>query len=251
MKYKTKKSCWRQDIRHCEYAKAALQGILLTSLLSYLFYGTILWTIFISPYLIWFMKSWREQYIKKKKQEFQLQFKEAIQAMSTALRVGYSVENAVREADKELRRMYRSDEKILTEFQYMVHQLDMNITLENILREFAVRVEDREVQTFVTVFAMAKRSGGDMIRIIRSAISQISEKIDVQREIAVMISAKRLEFRVMSAIPVCMILYMKLSFPDFMDVLYGNAAGVLVMTICLLVYIGAYEVGRRMIEIEV
>lgn len=251
MKYKTKKSCWRQDIRRYEYAKAALQGILLTGLLSYLFYGTILWTIFISPYLIWFMKSWREKYIKKKKQEFQLQFKEAIQAMSTALRVGYSVENAVREADKELKRMYRPDAKILREFQYMIHQLDMNITLENILRDFAVRVEDREVQTFVTVFAMAKRSGGDMIGIIRGAISQISEKIDVQREIAVMISEKRLEFRVMSVIPVCMILYMKLSFPDFMDVLYGNAAGVLIMTICLLVYVGAYEVGRRMIEIEV
>ena len=44
---------------------------------------------------------------------------------------------------------------------------------------------------------------------------------------------------------------MKFSFPEFMGVLYGNAAGVVTMTICFLGYVIAYEIGKRIVEIEV
>ena len=45
--------------------------------------------------------------------------------------------------------------------------------------------------------------------------------------------------------------YLKLSFPSFMEVLYGNVLGVVIMTICLLVYVIAFEMGKKIVEIEV
>ena len=51
--------------------------------------------------------------------------------------------------------------------------------------------------------------------------------------------------------PYVIIGYMSFSFPEFMDSLYGNAAGTGVMTVCLMVYIGAYYLGLRIIRIEV
>ena len=89
MSYKRKKNYWRQDIRWIEYFKAVLLGVLLIGMVSYLFYGTFLGAILLSPYLIRYMKSWERQMIQKKKQAFQLQFKEAIEALSAALNVGY------------------------------------------------------------------------------------------------------------------------------------------------------------------
>lgn len=251
MKCRTKKNYWQQDISKGAYAKAILQGILLISVISYLFYGTFWCAILLSPYLIRYLKSWEKQIIQKKKQAFRLQFKEAITSLSAALNVGYSVENALREAGAELTLLYKKNELILTEFRYMIHQLEMNLTIEAILKEFAARTEEEEVQMFVMVFSMAKRSGGDMIAIIRNAVYQIGEKIDVKREIDTMMAAKKLEFRIMSGVPFAMICYMKLSFPGFMDVLYGNALGVCVMTVCLLVYGMSYEFGKRIVEIEV
>ena len=55
----------------------------------------------------------------------------------------------------------------------------------------------------------------------------------------------------MSAIPFGMICYMKFSFPEFMGILYGNVAGVVIMTICFLGYVIAYKAGKRIVEIEV
>ncbi len=251
MKYKIEKNYWQRDISKKEYLKAIFQGILLIFIISYLFYGKFLYAILLSPYLIRYFKSWEKQIIKKKRQEFQEQFKEAIQSLSAALAVGYSVENAMREAWKDLQLIYKKDEKILKEFQYMTRQLEMNIPVETVLNELSARTNVDDVRLFVTVFTMAKRSGGDMISIIHNAANQIGEKIDVKREINTMMTAKKLEFQIMSIIPMGMICYLKISFPEFMEVLYGNLLGVFIMTICLLVYLAAYEIGKRIIEIEV
>ena len=251
MKYKRKKSYWQQDIRKREYLLALLQGILILSIISYLFYGTVLGAILFSPYLIRYIKSWEKQKVKKKKALFQMQFREMIQSLSTALNVGYSVENAMREALKDLKNIYKKEELILRELAYMIRQLQMNVTAEEVLKEFAGRTGDEDVQTFVTVFNMAKRSGGDTLEIIRNAARQMSEKLEVEREVQTMMSGKKLELRIMSAIPFGMIAYLKLSFPEFLDVLYGNTLGVIVMSICLGIYVAAYEAGKRMVEIEV
>lgn len=234
-----------------EYLLALAKGILLIGIISYLFYGTWICTILFSPYLIWYIKSWEKQLVKKKQSKFRLQFKEAIQSLSAALNVGYSVENAMRETIKDLKGIYKKDDMILREFSYMIRQLQMNVSVETVLQDFAQRTADEDVQTFVTVFNMAKRSGGDTMEIIRNAVRQMGEKIDVEREITTLVSGKKLELKIMTMIPLGMVLYMKISFPEFLDVLYGNIAGVIIMSICLLVYVVAYEMGRRIVEIEV
>ena len=234
-----------------EYLRAFLQGSVIIFAVSYLFYGTWICAILFSPYLIRYIRSWERQTIKKRQRIFRLQFKEAIQSLSAGLNVGYSVENALREACKELKGMYRKDEIILRELMYMIRQLQMNVTAENALQEFATRTEDEDVQTFVTVFNLAKRSGGDTLEIIRNAVRQMGEKIDVEREVQTVISAKKTEFRIMTAIPFAMIVYLRISFPGLLGVLYGNFAGVIIMSVCLLIYLISYEMGKRIVEIEV
>ena len=251
MRFKIKKNYWQQDIRRRDYLLATLVGVLAILMISYLFYGTCLCAILLSPYLIYFLKSWEKQWIEKRKNMVQLQFKEAVQALATALNVGYSVENAMREVLKDLQVIYKKDELIIREFRYMVRQLDVNFTIEKVLQEFSERTKEEDVQTFVTIFVMAKRSGGDMIGIIRNTVQQMSEKADIRREIGTIIASKKLEFKVMSAIPFGMIGYMKFSFSEFMGILYGNVAGVVIMTICFLGYVIAYEAGKRIVEIEV
>lgn len=234
-----------------EYLRAFLQGIIIIFAVSYLFYGTWICAILFSPYLIRYISSWEKQTMKKRQQTFRLQFKEAIQSLSAGLNVGYSVENALCEACKELKGMYRKDEMILRELTHIIRQLHINVTAESALQEFAARTGDEDVQTFVTVFNLAKRSGGDTLEIIRGAVRQIGEKIDVEREVQTVISAKKMEFRIMTAIPFAMIVYLRISFPELLGVLYGNPAGIVIMSVCLVIYLVAYEMGKKIVEIEV
>ena len=233
------------------YLQGMLSGSLLLGAISYLFYGSWISFVFLSPFLVFYMREWEQKRIRQKKAEFRNQFCTAIQSISVALGVGYSAENALKEAMGDLQLLYSKETRIRKEFYYMIRQMEMNLPVEQIFYEFAERTEDEDVKMFANVFGMAKRTGGDMIEIIRNTVWQIGEKREVQREIETMMAAKKMEFQVMSVVPIVMIGYIKWAFPDFMRVLYGNMLGVVVMSICLGIYILAYAWGKRMIEIEV
>ena len=117
---KKEKNYWQQDFRKFDYWKAAIQGILLITFVAYLFYGTFLSAVLLMPYLFWYLKSWEKDILKQKQHTFRLQFKEAIQSMSSALSVGYSVENAMGEALKDMQTIYKKDELILNYYEIII-----------------------------------------------------------------------------------------------------------------------------------
>ena len=79
----------------------------------------------------------------------------------------------------------------------------------------------------------------------------LEEKIETKQEIDAAIAAKKMEQGVMSVVPCGIILYMQITSPGFLDVLYGNITGIVVMTVCLGGYVMAYRAGKRMVEVEV
>ncbi|HIV52010.1 MAG TPA: type II secretion system F family protein [Candidatus Mediterraneibacter norwichensis] len=197
------------------------------------------------------MKEWAEDKARQKEQQFRSQFRDSIQAMSAALKAGYSVENAIRETRKDILPMYGKDARIIKEYERMTVRLNMNCPAAQVLEEFSDRVRQEDVENFVNVFAAAKVSGGDSISIIRNAVRTISEKIETEKEIDTLLASKKLEFDIMCAVPFVIILYMKMTFREFLEVLYGSPAGIVTMSICLAVYIGACQFGRKVIRIEV
>lgn len=242
---------WLQDIRKYEYAVGVAKGTAVFLLILYVFYESFIPALFLFPVWILYMKDWLFDMGRKKEQEFIRQFRDSIQSMASVLKAGYSVENAIRESDKDIAPMYGKDTRIRKEYAMMIHQLDLNMPVAAVLEEFSQRMNQEDVENFVNVFIAAKKSGGDSITIIRNAIRVISEKIDTENEIQTMLASKKLEFEIMCAVPFVIILYMKLTFREFLSVLYGNPAGITVMTICLVLYIAAYIFGRKIIRIEV
>lgn len=245
------RSCWQQDMTKREHSLIIIKATGITVMTAWLYYHSLWMMLPLLPVFAWHVYLMEEEGARKKEIEFQLQFKEAIQAVSSALNTGYSVENAFKEAQKELVRVYPKDARISREMLVIIRQLQIHMPMEKVLEEFGMRVQTEDVRSFVTVFVAAKKSGGNMIAIIQDTVRQIGDKIDVKREIDTILAAKQYEFRVMTIVPYAIIAYMSLSFPEFMDCLYGNVLGVGVMTICLGIYLGAYYLGVRMIKIEV
>ena len=222
-----------------------------TGATAWLYYRSAWAVPFLVPVWGWYYRKLVMECVEKKQQEFLRQFKELIQTISSALNTGYSVENAVKESQKELSLLYSEKEPVMRELMIMAREIRMQLPVEQVMEEMAERVGLEDVKSFAAVFAVAKRSGGDMIAVIKNTAGQIADKIDVQREIQTVLAAKKYEFKVMSGIPYGIIAYMSFSFPEFMSCLYGNVVGTGVMTVCLIIYIAAYYLGVRLIEIEV
>ena len=169
----------------------------------------------------------------------------------TNLKAGYSVENAFREAKKDMDLLYGEKSLISRHFERICKGLKNNIPLEKLLFAFGQESQNTDIQEFAGVFAVAKRSGGNMTEIIGRSISVISQKVEVEKEIDVLISAKRMEARIMNVVPFFIIFYINLTSRGFFEPLYHNVFGIVLMTICMAVYIAAYLLSEKIVNISV
>ena len=55
----------------------------------------------------------------------------------------------------------------------------------------------------------------------------------------------------MNLVPFLIISYISMTSTGFFDVLYHNAVGIAIMTVCLVVYVAAYRLSEKIVDIEV
>ena len=127
----------------------------------------------------------------------------------------------------------------------------MNQPIEKLFYEFAAASGCEDILNFAEVFLFAKRSGGDFGRIIKSTTERIRDKMEVEEEIQTVLSGKKMEQKVMSVIPIGLLVYLRLTSGDFLAPLYGNAAGICVMTGALAAYGVALWLSEKIISIKV
>ena len=217
---------------------------------SYLFYESIVAVIVFFPFVFFYVKKKKAQDVKREKWELNLQFREVLTAIAGELNAGYSLESSFEEAFTDLKNLYYLDTRIMKELERMIYGLKMNQTVEAVLMDFAERSKVEDIETFAEVVSISKRTGGDTIKVIMHTAKNIGDKIEVKRQIATAIAAKKLEVKIMSGVPAGIIIYMKLFSKDIMGVLYHNIIGVSIMSILLVLYIIAYVLSIRIVDIQ-
>lgn len=233
------------------YLRWSIIGIVKILVVAFVFYNHIFAVLFLSPYLYIYLNERRKDWELQRKKQLNLQFKDAMEAVTFSLNVGYSMENAFKEALIELRLLYGNQGEIVSVFQNIVRRVERNENIEAALYDFAQASGVEDIIYFAEVFRYAKRSGGDLICIIKNTASTIREKIEIKGEIETVISGKKMEQKVMSAMPMGIILYLRLTAPEFIQPLYGTTIGVITMTFCLLVYFVADTLAKRIVNINV
>lgn len=234
-----------------ENIKGVLLGGAAVIILGMLFYRSFIAVLLLSPLVYLFSRRRAGRLIKEYKWRLNIEFKEGLAALSAALEAGYSAENAFSEACADLIKTGYENSLILKEFQYIVNQISLNTPVEEALTEFGERTQVEDIISFSNVFSTAKRTGGDLIHVIAITSKIISDKIEVKRDIKTLITAKRLEAGIMKATPVLMLVYLSVSSPGFLDPLYHNLFGIILMTIFLIAYLASVLMIDKIIEIEV
>lgn len=234
-----------------ESAIYIVQGILLCVIVNQLFYQNPVIYLFMIPIPIFWVKMRKEDRKKRRKKELGYQFRNALNSLSVSLRAGYSIENSLIEAEKDMRKWNGDSAEIVQELSYINRQIKVSIPAEDLLTDLGCRSGVDDIKNFASVFAIARRMGGNLAEIVQDTADQISEKIDVERQIDTAISAKKFEQSIMSLMPFGMIFYMQMTSPGFFDQIYGTVFGLIFMTVCLVFYAGAFWIGRQIVRIEV
>lgn len=200
--------------------------------------------------IFWFLEQ-KKAYTERRCQQLRWQFKEMLLSVAASLQAGSSVENAFKEAGKDMAVLFGDSADIVKELSVLSQALANSIPVEQVLSHLAERSSVGEIRDFAQVFVIGKRSGADMGEMIENTVRLISEKVEVAREIKTVMSAKVMEQRVMSLVPFGIMGYIGMTSPGFFGMLYHNLFGMIFMSVCLLIYLGAFWLGRKIVRIEV
>ena len=127
----------------------------------------------------------------------------------------------------------------------------MNNTTESMFSQFAERAHLEDIENFVDIFVTCKRTGGDLIEVMRSTSNTIGEKIEVKQEIETTISGKKYEFNFMMVLPVIMVLFLTVTSREYMEPVFTELAGKMAMTVAIIMFGLSYLVGSKLMKINV
>ncbi len=229
--------------------RRSLEGILLTAGMAFVFYRSfwaLLGGVVILPL---YLQQSRRRWLREYTSNLQQQFVSLLQMVSGSLLAGYSMENAWRRGEEELALLYGEAAELTLQMRRMNQRLAVNEPLEKIIADFAARSGVEEIIYFSEVFRYAKRSGGNLTEIIRTVTGRMQEKAEVLAEIETSISAKKMEMRMMNLLLPGVILFVTVSSPSYVEILYHQLLGITVMSGCLAGYLVCMYWAEKLMDI--
>lgn len=214
---------------------------------AFLFYKSASALLLCIPLAFLALRLGRRKKGMKMRQKLTGELRDYLISLSSHLRAGYALENAMIGAEKEIRMMYGSGSAMGTEAAEMVRKLRLQTQPELLWKEFAQKTGLRDGEQLQKVFGVAKRQGGDYLPVLKAMIRIMDERNSIRQEIETLLTAQRLEYTVMCLVPAGMLLYLNLGTPEMMSPLYGEG-GAFVMSAMLLLYLSAILWGNRMLE---
>lgn len=219
--------------------------------IGYLFYHNLILSLLLGTAGLTIPKFWRRFMLERRRKTLNLHFKQALYSLSSSLSAGRSVENGFRDAVQDLLLLDPGGQSdLIFELKVIVSRLEYGEPIEVALQDFARRAGMEDIANFADVFSTCKRTGGDLVEVVRRTSSVIGEKLDIQQEISVMIAQKRFESKALLAAPFLLLLFMNLTSPDYIETMYSGP-GIMISTFALAALGGCFLWISKMMNIKV
>jgi len=191
-----------------------------------------------------------QQLLNNKKAALKLQFRDMLESINTSLGAGKNVTDSFISVYEDLKMQYEEDAEILKELEIILSGLAHNNTIEDLLYDLGKRSGIDDIDSFANVFRISYRKGGNTKDTIRNTHLILSEKMEIAEDIETVITGSKNELNIMTFMPIMLIAMMKFMSPD-LAANFSSPSGVIATTIAIAMFVGAYFIGRVVMEIKV
>ncbi|HAQ52309.1 MAG TPA: hypothetical protein DCR12_06040 [Lachnospiraceae bacterium] len=230
--------------------KVITSSIVITILVAWLFYRSFLGLIIYPVVLFCTLYYFYESNNEKKREKVLIEFREMLKIICSELRSGHSLENAVMILDKEIIGLYGEKAYILSGIKIMQKELSLKKPVEQAISDFASYYQYEEIINFAYTISYAKRLGGNYIKNIQNTAEKIEERLEVKQQINTKLTEKQLEMKIMGVMPLGILIYIGLTAYEFIEPLYHNVIGIIVMSVSLVLYVACLYVAKKIVTIE-
>lgn len=200
----------------------------------YLFYHSVVLSLLFGVLIYWTTPYAEKRMAIKRMDKLNVQFKDMLYSLSASVAAGRQMDEALIEAEEELSVMYGDDEPIMRELRHMKISMLRNKESDKVLlKDFAFRSKSEDINNFVQVYVTCRNMGGNLEKIIAHTTEILTDKMNIDREIRTITAQKKTEGRIISVMPLLMLLMLNVFSYSYITPLYTTIAGRLIMTAAL------------------
>lgn len=188
--------------------------------------------------------------IKTRKKNLRKQFIDLLDSLSTSISSGKNVPNAFVTAKEDLLIQYQPDAYIVQEVENIISGIENNLDVGSMLINFGERSGIQDIKTFGRVFETAYSKGANLKDVVRNSHVILSNKCEIEAEIETKVASNKNEQNIMVIMPIILIGMIKLGGSDF-AANFTTPMGLLCTTVAIAAFVGAYLLGRKILNIEV
>ncbi len=171
--------------------------------------------------------------------KFNEQLEDALQGMSSSLKAGFSINQALETVAQENRR------PISVEFRLLVQELRLGVTLEKALHNMENRMQSDDLELVSTAIITARQTGGELTVIFERLAGVIRERTRIQGKIRSLTAQGTLQAYIVGIMPFVLMFAMNYVAPKMMSVFFDSIIGILLIVgVVLLVIIGFFSIKK-------
>lgn len=227
------------------------KSVFIILFLDYFFYQSIWAVIPLLGVGYWYYQLEKKMLFQKKKEQAREQFKELMLLAATGQKAGYSAENAFISGYQDMKALFGGDSIACQMINILRSGKENNIAFSELWQKIGGELQIAEIIEFAQVYEISQKSSGNLASVMEKTADIIIHKIETEKEIAVLLSARRLEQKIMNIMPFLILLYISITSPGYFNGMYHSFLGIVFMSVCLLIYLGACALSVRMISIEI
>lgn len=181
---------------------------------------------------------------KKRTEKLNQQLPEALNIISNGLRAGFSFNQAMDVASKEL------DSPIKDEFAKVLRDNSIGKTLDESLVDFSQRVDDEDVNMFITALLIQRRVGGNLAEILDTIAVTIRDRVRMRGEVKTLTAQGRISAIIISILPFGVAGFIFVSNPDYIMELFKNAIGIIMVVMAIIMQLIGIFIIMKMSNVE-
>src|SRR5436309_976668 len=178
-------------------------------------------------------------------EKFEELFPEAIDTLARAVRAGHAFTTALEMITSEV------TEPVAGEFRQLFEEQKFGMPVRDALMNLTQRVPLVDVKFFVTAVMLQRETGGNLAEILDNLSYVIRERFKILRQVRVYTAQGRLTMMLLMALPPIIVVTMRMLNPTFIEPLFADPIGHVLVVAGISLQTVGYFVIRRIIQIQV
>jgi tight adherence protein B len=184
-------------------------------------------------------------YYNRRSSQFVDQLVDGLTLMGNGLKSGLSIPQAMKVVVDNM------PNPIAQEFELMLSQNALGVSLEEVFNELAMRIPYPDVQMFVTAVNILKDSGGNIAETFQTISTTIRERIKVEKKIAAITAQGVMQGTIITIIPFVLLVMLYMIDPNYIAPLFNTTLGLMMLLGMLTLQIIGGLMIRKIVKIKV